>query len=83
MDSKNKDEGKEKIVIHIDKKEFKAPKNPMTGRELKNLGGVPGDYDLWHKIPGKDDQRVGDEESVELKNGDQFYSAPSTLNPGV
>jgi hypothetical protein len=83
MESKNKNNGKEKIVIHIDKKEFRAPKNPMTGRELKELGGVPTNYDLWHKIPGKDDQRVADDESVQLKNGDHFYSAPSTLNPGA
>ena len=83
MESKSKDEGEHAIVIHIDKKEFRAPKNPMTGRELKELGGVPANYDLWHKIPGKDDQRVADDESVQLKNGDHFYSAPSTLNPGA
>jgi hypothetical protein len=81
MESKGKDE--HAIVIHIDKKEFRAPKNPMTGQELKELGGVPANYDLWHKIPGKDDDRVGDDESVQLKNGDHFYSAPSTLNPGA
>lgn len=83
MEAKAKDNGKDKIVIHIDKKEYKAPKNPMTGAEIKALGEVPTNYDLWLKVPGKDDQPIADGTSVTLKNGDHFYSAPSTLNPGA
>jgi hypothetical protein len=70
------------VEIHIDNKGYKAPKNPMTGHELKQLSGVPANYDLWKKVPGKDDDRIKDDQSVQLKNGDHFYSAPSSLNPG-
>jgi hypothetical protein len=70
------------VQIHIDNKGYKAPKNPMTGVELKQLGGIASDYDLWQKVPGKDDKLIKDSESVKLKNGDHFYSAPSSLNPG-
>jgi len=46
------------------------------------LGGIANDYDLWQKVPSKDDNLIKDGESVQLKNGDHFYSAPSSLNPG-
>ena len=70
------------IKIHIDKKLFDAPKTPMTGTELKTLGGIGAGLDLFQKIPGKDDKLIKDNDPVDLKNGDQFYSAPSSLNPG-
>lgn len=70
------------IKIHIDKKLREAPKTPMTGAELKTLGEVKAGLDLFQKIPGKDDKLIKDADSVDLKNGDQFYSAPSSLNPG-
>jgi hypothetical protein len=77
---KGKDPG---VEIHIDNKGYKAPKNPMTGTELKQLGGISGGYDLWQKVPGTDDKLINDGESVQLKNGMHFYSAPSSLNPGA
>jgi hypothetical protein len=77
---KGKDPG---VEIHIDNKSYKAPKNPMTGAELKQLGGIAGGYDLWQKVPSKDDKMIKDNESVQLKNGEHFYSAPSSLNPGA
>jgi hypothetical protein len=80
-ESKEKDK-EHGIEIHIDNKGYKAPKNPMTGIELKQLGGIAGGYDLWQKIPGKDDKLIKEGDSVQLKNGDHFYSAPSSLNPG-
>ncbi len=80
-ESKDKDKDRD-VQIHIDNKGYKTSKNPMTGSELKQLGGIAGDYDLWQKVPGKDDKLIKDSDSVQLKNGDHFYSAPSSLNPG-
>ena len=71
------------VEIQIDNKLYKSTKNPMTGAELKSLAGIAANYDLWKKIPGSDDHRIKDNESVVLKKGDQFYSAPSSLNPGA
>jgi Multiubiquitin len=70
------------IKIHIDKQLREAQKTPMTGAELKILGEVKAGLDLFQKIPGKDDKLIKDADSVDLKDGDQFYSAPSSLNPG-
>ncbi len=70
------------VSIHIDNKPYKASNNPITGAQLKQLGGVAGNYDLWKKVPGSDDERITDGQSVPLKNGDHFYSAPASLNPG-
>ena len=72
-----------KLSIHIDKKQYFATKNPMTGAELKKLGGVAQDMDLWKEVHGQgDDIKIEDSTSVTLHEGDHFYSAPRTLNPG-
>lgn len=73
------------IPIFIDRKPFKAPKTPMTGAELRALPepDVASDRDLWLEIPGPgDDDRIDTTESVDLKPGMHFYTAPSTINPG-
>lgn len=73
------------IPITIDNKPYKAPKPIMTGAELRVLSepDVPGDRDLWQEVAGpKDDIRVQPTDSVELKPGMHFYTAPSTINPG-
>jgi hypothetical protein len=64
-------------------KEFTAPKNPMSGMELRDLFGVPADYDLWEKVPGKDDILIDpNAPAVVLHDCEHFYTAPSELNPG-
>lgn len=72
------------ISIIIDKKEYKAPKEEMTGAELKVLGNVGSDRDLFEEMPGKqDDKKISDNETVHLKDGMHFYSVPKTINPGA
>ena len=83
-DNQNKpNDPHKKWSIHIDKKQYFAEKNPITGAELKTLAGITGEFDLFKVVPGQgDDIKVADAEQVELKDGDHFYSAPRTLNPG-
>ncbi len=71
------------VSIHIDKKEYKSP-NPTTGAALYNLGHVASGYDLWREVHGKgDDEQIANNGTpIELKNGDHFYTAQSSLNPG-
>lgn len=74
------------IPIFIDRKPFKASKSPMTGAELRTLPepDIGNDRDLWLDIPGPgDDDRIELSESVRLKPGMHFYTAPSTINPGA
>jgi len=64
-------------VIHIDGKEFKVEKTSMTGIELKALAGRDSTYQLFLEKTGNDpDQLIGDAQTVELKNGEHFYTVP-------
>lgn len=74
------------IPISIDKEQFKAPKTPMTGAELRALPkpDVPDDRDLWLDVRGPgDDILVARDSHVDLKPGMHFYTAPTTINPGL
>ena len=73
------------ISIIIDKKEYKAPTAVMTGAELRNLPNpaIGPQYDFFQIVPGGDDTLIGNDESVGLKNGDRFFSAPHNINPGA
>lgn len=76
--------GNNEITIHIDKKQYKSP-SPTTGAALYTLGLVAAGYDLWREVHGKGDDEMiaNDATQVVLKNGDHFYSAQSSLNPGA
>lgn len=87
-DKKNENSGNgndhETVTIHIGKKEEKSP-NPTTGQALYTLGNVDAELlDLFREIPGKGDDVLisNDLTSIQLKNGDHFYTAQKTLNPG-
>jgi hypothetical protein len=78
--------GHAKVTIHIDKDTFQVDEASMTGRELRALPTPPigPDRDLFEVVPGPgDDLLIGDDQVVELKDGMHFFTAPSTINPGV
>jgi hypothetical protein len=80
-----KDKGEHRISIHIDGHQVFAPKETMTGGELRHLVTPPigPERDLYLEVPGqRQDRLVGDNEEVQLKSGMHFYSAPKTVNPG-
>lgn len=76
--------GNNDITIHIDKNQYKSP-SPTTGAALYALGHVATGYDLWREVHGKgDDELIANNTTqVVLKNGDHFYTAQSSLNPGA
>lgn len=66
--------------IFINNNPFKAPKEEMTGLELKQLGGISMGNKLFQEEPGSHpDTPISDDTVVNLKNGDKFYDLP----PGV
>jgi hypothetical protein len=66
------------IPIHIDGKPYKATKPRMTGAEIKVLGHVPADYQLFLEVPGPGaDRGIRDDEVVEMKPGQRFHSVPA------
>lgn len=67
----------DRIRIFINDKGYFALKSVMTGGEIKQLGGVPPDYQLFEEIPGKaDDLLIADNQEVQLKSGDKFHGIP-------
>ena len=75
---------KDDVTIHIDKKKYTSP-DPTTGMALYLLGAVKADHELFRELPGQGDDEpiANDATPVDLKNGDHFYSAQTTLNPGI
>ena len=77
---------KEKTTIKIDKENFHVESERMTGAELRQLPtpAIGPDRDLFLIKPGPaEDERIADDQVVELKDGMHFFTAPSTINPGV
>lgn len=72
------------VPIQIDRKPFKL-ESPTTGAILYGEASIPDGYDLWREVrgPGDDEFIAREAPEVELGHGDHFYSAQSTLNPGV
>ncbi len=58
--------------IHINKKLFKVAQPSLTGAELKALAEIPPENQLFLEHGGKD-LPIGDQQSVEMKNGLHFY----------
>jgi len=72
-----------KNTIHIDTQVVQVEQASLTGAELKRLGGVAANYDLYLVVPGPGgDELVGDAKVIELKSGMHFVSAPTDINPG-
>jgi Multiubiquitin len=75
-----------KITIKIDKETFHVDRSSMTGHELRALENPPigPERDLFLVVPGpSEDRKIADEEVVELKSGMHFFTAPTTITPGV
>lgn len=73
------------IPIIIDDVKYNAPSHEMTGAALRALPQPPiaADRDLWLEVPGpKDDILIRPEGTYEVKPGNKYYTAPSTINPG-
>lgn len=71
------------IPIFIDEVRYELTTSQQTGAQLRALVPVPADRDLWLDVHGaKDDILIRPEQSLEVKPGSQYYTAPSTINPG-
>jgi hypothetical protein len=75
----------QEFVIHIDRQEVKVTATSLTGAQIRALHKPPigPDRDLFLKVSGPtDDELIKDDQSVALKEGMHFYSAPHTITPG-
>src|SRR5258707_14180139 len=75
----------EKFQIQIDRTHYTVFQRRMTGLELRHLPNPPigPDRDLFEVVPGGTDKKIADNETVEIRNGLRFFTAPAQINPGM
>ena len=71
--------------IQIDRVHYTVTKERMTGAELRLVPPTPigPDRDLFQVVPGGQDKKIEDNDTVEIRNGLRFFTAPSQINPGA
>jgi hypothetical protein len=52
----------------------------ITGRQIKETAGVPEGFALYRRVQGGN-ERIADDEQVELRSGDHFFARPSSDTP--
>lgn len=72
------------VNIQIDREHFKVEAQALTGAELRALPSspVPSSRDLFQVVPGGTDIKIADGDTIALKSGTRFFTAPSQINPG-
>ena len=71
------------VHIEIDDAKYVLPSSKVTGAVIRALVPVASNLDLWLEVHGaKDDILIRPELEYEVKSGSEFYTAPSTINPG-
>ncbi|CAN5152803.1 hypothetical protein BH09GEM1_BH09GEM1_22650 [soil metagenome] len=73
-----------KLVVVIDGQKHEVTE-PTNGAALYHFGKVRPDYDLFREVRGQgDDELIPNTDAVvHMHEGDVFYSAKRTLNPGA
>lgn len=81
----DKPNGTEKVTIHIDRDMYKVEAHTLTAEELCGLPDpdIGADRDLYREVPGQaEDDLVQAGETVSLKDGMHFFTAPAAITPG-
>ena len=70
--------------IRIDREHFKVSEPSLTGAQLRALPTPPigPDRDLFEVVPGGSDRKIELNESVAMRDGLRFFTAPAQINPG-
>jgi hypothetical protein len=77
--SEKPDPGKEKthmFTIFVNNKPFTTPEHELTGSQIKDLAGVPGDYELF-EVRGDQTLPVGNDQKVRIHENLHFRAIPS------
>lgn len=75
------------LRIQIDRVHYEVSALEMTGTELRAVppppqGPISADRDLFLVVPGGTDEKIADDQSLNLHNGMRFFTAPAQINPG-
>jgi len=73
-----------KFQIQIDRVHYTVTQEVMTGAELRRVPQTPigPDRDLFEVVPGGTDKKIEDNEQVQIREGERFFTAPAHINPG-
>lgn len=76
--------GVHKINIQIDRNHYTVDSSALTGAQLRTLAdpNITADRDLFLVVPGGQDEKVADDQTIALKSGMRFFTAPGQINPG-
>jgi len=71
--------------IQIDRVHYTVTQAEMTGAQLRQVPSPPigPDRDLFEVVPGHPDEKIADDQQVEIRNGLRFFTAPAHINPGA
>lgn len=83
-DNDNPEKKGEHFNIQIDRAHYTVTQKRMTGAELRRVPPAPigPERDLFEVVPGSPDKKIGDNDIVEIRNGERFFTAPAHINPG-
>ena len=86
MSAEEQKQSKEhKFQIQIDRAHFTVTESEMTGAQLRQVPSPPigEDRDLFEVVPGHPDEKIADDQTVEMHSGLRFFTAPAHINPGL
>lgn len=75
------------VKIQIDRDDKVVPADllkdgKLTGDEIRHLGRIAQDRDLFEVVLGGSDRKIGNDDAVEIRNHMRFFTAPARINPG-
>lgn len=74
MQSETGQAGKIRITVIVQNR-FLLDTEPVTGRQIKEVAGIPSGFSLHRRVKGAN-EAVPDDEPVEVHDGDHFYAQP-------
>ena len=71
--------------IRIDRVDYTVTEEKLSGEQLREVPSppIPKDRDLYLVVPGHDDRKIKEDDTVEMRDGLRFFTAPNTINPGI
>ena len=85
QDGLDKPEPGKGFTIYIGRVQYTVFEEKLTGADLRRVPPtpIPPERDLFEIIPGHPDEKIKDEDTVEIRDGLRFFTAPNTINPGA
>ena len=76
--------GPQQFQIQIDRVHYTVTQPQMTGAQIRQVPPTPigPDRDLFEVVPGGTDRKIADTQTVDIRNGLRFFTAPAQINPG-